>query len=172
MIRKNTYIDPSAVVYDCVKVGDNVKIGPGCVIGGPGFGYTLIEGELWQAKRHDYGVVIEDDVEIGANTCIDCGSWRNTVIGCGTKIDNLVHIAHNVQVGKNCLIVAQAGLGGSVIVGDNVWVGFGAHVNQRLVVHKDAFIGTGAVVTKDVPAKMVVAGVPAKVIRERTPEDA
>lgn len=168
-----TYIDPSAVIYDCVKIGRNCKIGPGAVLGGNGFGFNWVpEADEWDPKDHLFGVVIEDDVEIGANTCVDRGSWRDTVIGAGTKIDNLVHVAHNVQTGRNCMIVAHAGLAGSVILEDNVWVGFGAHVNQRLTLGAYSYVGTGAVVTKDVPARMVVAGVPAKILRERTPEDA
>lgn len=146
-------------------------IGPGAVIGWTGFGYAW-EDERWVQKTHEFGVVIEDGVEIGANTCIDRGSWRDTLIKSGTKVDNLVHVAHNVHVGRNCLLVAHCGLAGSVTLEDEVWVGFGAHVNQRLHVGRYAYVGTGAVVTRDVPAGMVVAGVPARVLRERTPDDA
>lgn len=165
-------IHPTAQINEeCVKIGRNVKIGPGCVIGFDGFGYEETETGFWKPKKHKFGVILEDYVTVHANTCIDRGSWRDTVIGRGTRIDNLVHVAHNVQTGRNCMVVAHAGLAGSVTLEDNVWVGFGAHVNQRLTLHEGSFIGTGSVVTKDVPAKMVAAGVPARILREREARD-
>jgi UDP-3-O-[3-hydroxymyristoyl] glucosamine N-acyltransferase len=156
-------IHPSAVIYDHVEVGDNVTIGAGCVIGGPGFGYEWDDDlYLWVKKPETHGVVIEDDVHIGANTCIDRGSYRDTVIGAGTRIDNLVHVAHNVQVGRNCLVIAQAELSGSVVVEDNCWIGPRACVREHLTIGHDSLVGIGSVVVKDVEPHTTVMGVPAK----------
>lgn len=170
-IHPTAFVHPTAVIYPGVSVGRFCRIGPGVVLGAPGFGYEENANGYWEDKKHTFGVVIEDYVDIGPNTCVDRGSWRDTWIGCGTKIDNLCHIAHNVWTGKNCVIIAHAGLGGSVTLFDGVWVGFGAHVNQRLTVSERAYIGTGSVVTKDVPAGVVVAGVPAKILRDREERD-
>jgi UDP-3-O-[3-hydroxymyristoyl] glucosamine N-acyltransferase len=105
---------------------------------------------------------------VGANTCIDRGTLSDTVIGRGTKIDNLAHIAHNVRVGEDCIIVALAFLGGGVVVGDGTWIGPDASVLQSLTVGSNVLVGMGTVVTKDVPDRVVVAGVPARVLRENT----
>lgn len=155
-------IDPNMLFPDSVTFTGFVTIGPNTVIGKSGFGYTRQEDGTWVEKEHNFGVLIGDNVDIGANVCIDRGSWRDTVIGDGTKIDNLVHVAHNVHIGKNCLIVAGSILGGSVNIEDGVWVGMGARINQRLTIGSGAFIGSGAVVTKDVPSGRVFAGVPAR----------
>lgn len=162
---------PGVTLVGDVTIGDGSRIGPNTSIGQSGFGYDELEDGTWRPKNHMKGVRIHDDVEVGANTCIDRGSWRHTVIGKGTKIDNLVHIAHNVHVGRNCLIVAQAMIAGSVVLEDGVWVGPGARINQRLRVSSRAFIGTGAVVTRNVDSENVVAGIPARYIRLRTADD-
>lgn len=170
-IGAGTIILPHVFLANDVQIGQNCIIGPNVCIGHAGFGYEQIKDGTWVQKSHNFIVDIEDDVEIGPNTCIGRGSWRNTTVRRGTKIDALVHIAHNVQVGQNCMIVAHAMLAGSVVLEDNVWIGPHACVNQRLTVHEGGFVGTGAVVTKNVPARMVVAGVPAKVLRERRDTD-
>jgi UDP-3-O-[3-hydroxymyristoyl] glucosamine N-acyltransferase len=161
VIHDTAYVHPSAVVHPRVSIGKNVWVGPGAVIGFDGFGWFK-SGDRWEQKPQNYGVVIEDDVHIGANTCIDRGSYRHTVIGKGTKVDNLVHIAHNVQVGKHCLIIAQAELSGSVVVEDNCWIGPRACVREHLRIGKGSLVGIGSVVVKDVEPGTTVYGVPAK----------
>lgn len=165
-IGEGTYVGPHAWVGPCVRVGDNCVIGPGAVIGWDGFGYEHVNGR-WEQKPQNFGVVVEDDVHVGANACIDRGSYRDTVIGRGTKIDNLVHIAHNVQVGRNCLIIACAELSGSVVVGDDCHVAPCAAVREHVTLADEAFVGLGAVVVSDVPLGEVVYGVPAKTRAER-----
>lgn len=156
-------IHPTAVISNA-KIGKNVIIGAGTVIGSEGFGYMPDEkGKLVQFP-HIGGVIIEDDVEIGANVCIDRGALGDTIIGRGTKIDNLVHVAHNVKIGKNCQIICLVGIGGSVEIGDNSFVGISASIRNQVKIGKNVIIGMGAVVIKDVPDNMTVAGNPASPI--------
>jgi UDP-3-O-[3-hydroxymyristoyl] glucosamine N-acyltransferase len=110
---------PSVVINHHVHVGKRVRIHSGSVLGGDGFGYVMDGGK--HHKMPQLGtVIIEDDVEIGANVCIDRATIGATRVGEGTKIDNLVQIAHNCQIGRNCILCGQVGLSGSVIVEDNV----------------------------------------------------
>ena len=148
---------PFAYVDPCVKMGERVKIGPMSAIGTAGFGYTYV-GEVPHHIPHVGRVVIGDDVEIGANCCIDRGTVGNTVIGSGTKLDNLVHIAHNCQIGRNCLIAACAEVSGSVEMGDNVWIGPNATITNGVKIGDKAFISIGAVVWKNVAPGERVTG--------------
>lgn len=173
-----SYISPHAHVHDTARImhgayiGPNVTIGPDCLvqpgasIGSPGFGYDRkpAQRSQWQPKPHNHGVILDEDVHIGANACIDAGSWRDTRIGHGTRIDNLVHLAHNVRVGANCMIVAHAMLAGSVSVDDGAWIGPSASIHQHRRIGARALVGMGAVVLEDVEPHTTVAGVPAKVI--------
>lgn len=156
------------MIHECVAVGDNVRFGAGTQIGADGFGYEW-DGSSWCRRPHDFGVVIGDNVDVGDNTVIHAGRWRNTVIGEGTKIDALVFVAHNVTVGKHCLLVAHCSLTGSVTLGDEVIVGGGALIRTGLTVGDRAIIGLGAVVVCDVPAGEVWAGSPARKLRDRRP---
>jgi UDP-3-O-[3-hydroxymyristoyl] glucosamine N-acyltransferase len=157
------FIHPTAVISNA-RIGKNVRIGAGTVIGGEGFGYMPDEDGALVQFPHIGGVTIEDDVEIGANVCIDRGALGDTIIGRGTKIDNLVHVAHNVKIGKNCQIICQVGIGGSVEIGDNSFVGISASIRNQIKIGQNAVIGMGAVVVKDVPDNMTVAGNPASPI--------
>jgi UDP-3-O-[3-hydroxymyristoyl] glucosamine N-acyltransferase len=137
-------------------------------VGGEGFGYEW-DGCCWQRRPHEFGVKIGENVEIGEGSVIHRGRWRDTEIGDGTKIDALVFVAHNVKVGRHCLLVAGCKLAGSVTVGDEAIVGLGALVIPGKTVGDRAIVGAGAVVTKDVPAGQVWAGNPARYIRDRLP---
>jgi UDP-3-O-[3-hydroxymyristoyl] glucosamine N-acyltransferase len=115
---------------------------------------------------HVGGVEIEDDVEIGANTCIDRGSLGNTIVRRGAKIDNLVHIAHNVVVGRNAFVIANAMIGGSTILGDGSWTSPSATLRDGIRIGDGATVGLGAVVTKSIPDGAVWMGTPARPISE------
>ncbi|MBK8845472.1 MAG: UDP-3-O-(3-hydroxymyristoyl)glucosamine N-acyltransferase [Bacteroidetes bacterium] len=158
----NVTIMGNNFLYDNVIIGNNVTINAGSVIGADGFGYAKNDEGQFEKFPHIGGVVIEDNVEIGANTCIDKGTLGNTIIKRGAKIDNLVHIAHNVTVGENSMIIALAMIGGSTIIGDNVWVAPSSSLRDRIEIGKNAVIGMGAVITKSVPEKEVWLGNPGK----------
>jgi UDP-3-O-[3-hydroxymyristoyl] glucosamine N-acyltransferase len=148
-------IHPRVTIYPDVRIGDRVVIHSGAVIGCDGFGFVFAEG--CHQKFPQLGrTIIEDDVEIGANTTIDRGSLGDTVIGQGSKIDNQVQIAHNVCVGRHCVIAAQVGIAGSVRIGDYVMFGGQAGVGDRARIEDQAMIGGGAGV---LPGKLVRRGV-------------
>ncbi len=160
IIGKGGIIYPNAIIMNA-RIGNNVILHSGCVIGSDGFGYIRDNGKHIKMP-HRGGVVIEDDVEIGANTTIDRGTTDNTIIGGGTKIDNLVQIAHNCIIGKNCIIVAQVGISGSVTIGDNTTIAGQAGISDHIRIGKEVTIAARSVVTKDIPNGMVISGFPAK----------
>jgi len=142
---------PRVTVYSGAQIGNRVIVHSGAVIGSDGFGYVFAEGR--QIKFPQLGkIVIEDDVEIGSNTTLDRGSLGSTVIGQGTKIDNLVQIAHNVKIGRHCIIASQTGISGSSEVGDyvvmagQVGVGDHAHIEDRVIVGGQAGVLPGKIV--------------------------
>ena len=161
-------VSASAVIFPGAYIGPRVRIGAGCIIGPnacigqPGFGYVLRDTGARDYREHLEGVILEDDVHVGAGTCIDQGRHRPTLIRSGTRVDNLVHIAHNVQVGRHCLIIAHTMLAGSVVIGDHAHVAPGALVRDWRNVGERATVGLGAVVVKDVPAGATVKGNPAR----------
>lgn len=163
VVGEDTQVGAHAYIGPDVEIGRGCVIGPGAVIGSQGFGFER-NGQGWVRKPENFGVRIGEDVWIGAQTCIDNGSWRHTRILDGCRIDNLVHVAHNVILRKDVIVVAQAMLAGSVEVCDGAWIGPGAQVLQRKLVGARALVGMGAVVVKDVPAATTVAGNPARVI--------
>ncbi len=159
-IGKECVIYPGVKIMDSVKIGDGVIIHSGAVIGSDGFGYTLKDGRRIKTAQMG-GVEIGDRVEIGANTTIDRGSASPTRIGEGTKIDNLVQIAHNVQVGKKCIIVSQAGIAGSTVIEDGAVLAGQAGVVGHIRIGKGAKVGAQAGVTRNVADGALVSGYPA-----------
>ncbi len=149
------------VIYPNVQLGQRVRIGAGAVIGAPGFRF------IGNARlAHRAGVVIGDDVEIGALCTIDAGILSPTVIGRGTKLDAQVHVGHGVRIGENCRIAAQVGLAGSVVIEDEVFIGGQAGVADHIRVGRGARIAAKSGVIGDVAPGSVVAGYPA-VLRPR-----
>jgi UDP-3-O-[3-hydroxymyristoyl] glucosamine N-acyltransferase len=161
-VGEGTVIHSGVHIYDGVRIGKDVVIHSGTVIGADGFGYQRNErGEL-EKFPHVGGVVIEDNVEIGANACIDRGSLGDTHICEGARIDNLVHVAHNVYIGKHSAVVADAMVGGGTRIGNGSWIAPSACLRDRIVIGEGATIGLGALVTKDVPKGTTVLGSPAR----------
>ncbi len=160
-IGDNTIIFPNTVIIDNTYIGKNCRIGAGCIIGGDGFGYVN-NGDV-NLKIPQLGrVVIEDEVELGSCVCIDRAALDETIIGKGTKIDNLVHIAHNVKIGKNCLILAQAAIAGSTVIEDNVIIAGQAGVTDHVKIKKGAIIMAQSGVIGNIEEGEVVFGTPAR----------
>lgn len=165
-IGDDCVLHPFVALQDGIYVGNNVTIHSGTVIGSDGFGYTRIGDEHFKIPQIGT-VVVGDNVEIGANVTIDRARTGKTTIGSGTKIDNLVHIAHNVTVGKNCIIVAQVGISGSCELGDRVVLAGQSGLKDHLVIGDDAIICARAGVIGDVEPGAFVSGYPARPHREQ-----
>jgi UDP-3-O-[3-hydroxymyristoyl] glucosamine N-acyltransferase len=146
-------------------LGARVYIYPGARIGQDGFGFAVTKAGALTVPQLGR-VIIEDDVEIGANSTVDRGSVHDTVIGAGSRLDNLVQIGHNVRVGRGCVIVSQAGISGSTILDDFVMVGGQAGLTGHLSIGRKARIGAQAGVMADVPADADVVGSPAQPVKE------
>lgn len=151
---------PNVVVYPRSQIGHRVHIHAGTVIGSDGYGYVLDEGRHRKFLQVGH-VVIGDDVEIGANAAIDRGALGPTVIGEGTKIDNLVHVAHNVVIGRHCLIMGQAGFAGSTRLGDYGVVASQSGIAGHLKLGAQVMIGAKSGVMRDIPDGGKVLGIPA-----------
>ena len=157
--------DGNVVIYHHCRLGDNVVIQANSTIGSVGFGYAFIDG-AHRLIPHNGGVVIENGVEIGANCCVDRAKFGNTIIGAGTKIDNLVQVAHNVVIGKCCLIAAQAGIAGSCRLGDGVVLGGQAGLADNIEIGAGTMVGAQAGVMSTVGAGEKLAWTPAMDVRE------
>lgn len=158
-------IHPNAVVREDSVLGHRVVLQPGAVVGGDGYGFLEREGR--HIKIPQLGnVILEDDVEIGANTTIDRGRFTATRVGRGTKVDNLVMIAHNVQVGEQCLIVAQTGISGSTHLGNRVTLAGQVGVTGHLEICDDVTVMGKSVVAKHVLRPGVYAGIPSRPIAQ------
>ena len=160
-IGNNTVIYPQVSIRQGVIIGSRVIIHNGTVVGSDGFGYEILNGAHHKIPQLGT-VVIEDDVEIGANVTIDRARFDKTLIGRGTKIDNLVQIAHNVVIGPNSIIVAQTGISGSVTVGKNVILAGQVGVTGHLSIGDNSIVGAQSGVTKDIPPDSRVLGSPVR----------
>ena len=159
-IGDDSWLMPGVVLASECVLGRRVRVQPGAVIGSDGFGYEFSQGRHEKVPQVGH-VAVGDDVEIGANSTIDRARFSRTEVGEGTKIDNLVQIAHNVVIGKHCLICAQVGISGSTQLADFVVLGGQAGLAGHLAIGKGAKVGGGAAVTADVPAGIFVNGSPA-----------
>jgi UDP-3-O-[3-hydroxymyristoyl] glucosamine N-acyltransferase len=175
-IEANAVLDDGVCLGDDCRIGANstvrhafigsrVRIGSNTCIGGEGFGFVPTEKGLLRLA-HIGLVIVADDVEIGSNCSVDRGGLTDTVIGAGTVIDNLVQIAHNVHLGRNCVLAAQAGIAGSTTVGDNVMIGGQAAIAEHLRIGCNARIAARAGVMRDVPDGEAWGGLPAVPIRQ------
>jgi UDP-3-O-[3-hydroxymyristoyl] glucosamine N-acyltransferase len=165
VIGSNTILYSNVSVRENIRIGSNVVIHCGAVIGSDGFGFVTVDGVHHKIPQVGT-VIIEDDVEIGANCTIDRARFEKTVIGQGTKIDNLVQIAHNVTTGKNCLIVAQVGISGSTNIGNNVILAGQVGVVGHITIGDNAIVMAKSGISKNVPANSVLYGVPAQPVNE------
>ena len=164
-IGSNGLIYPNVTIRERITIGDRVIIHSGTVIGSDGFGFVSVKGT--NVKIPQIGIVeIQDDVEIGANVTIDRARFDKTVIGKGTKIDNLVQIAHNVRTGENCIIVSQAGISGSTILEDNVTLAGQAGLVGHITIGKNSIVAAKSGVPSSIPPDSVYWGFPAKPIAE------
>jgi UDP-3-O-[3-hydroxymyristoyl] glucosamine N-acyltransferase len=164
-IGRDVTIDPHVTLYEGVVVGDRAIIHSGARVGKEGFGYVWRDGGHRKIPQVG-GCLIGEDVEIGSNVTIDRGSVGDTVIGAGTKIDNLVHLGHNVRIGQHVLLLGQVGISGSTTVGDGAILAGQAGVGGHLTIGAGARIGGQAGVTADVPAGVTYSGYPARPHRE------
>ena len=161
-VGSGTVLYPNVVVYERCEVGAGCILHAGVIIGADGFGYLpRPDGRGVMKIPHIGNVVIHDHVEIGANSCIDKGKFGSTVVGAGTKIDNLVQVGHNCHIGRSCILCGESGLAGSVTLGDGVIVGGRAAVSDNVSVGSGAKIAGLSGVASDVPAGAVYMGVPA-----------
>lgn len=160
VIGEDVCLFPNVVIYPQCQLGNRISIHASTVIGSDGYGYVFDEGR--HRKMLQVGnVIIHDDVEIGANSAIDRGALGPTVIGQGTKIDNLVHVAHNVMIGRNCLVMGQVGFAGSTKLGDYCVIASQSGIAGHLKIGHQATVGAKSGVMRDIPDKGTVFGIPA-----------
>jgi len=167
VLGDNVSIDANTIIKKNTIIGNNVEIGANNTIGGVGFGYSqnAITKEYEQFPH--YGkVIIHNNVSIGNNTCIDRGSLSDTIIGEGVKVDNLVHIAHNVQIGNNSLIIANAMVAGSVQIGENCWIAPSSCIINGISIGNNVTVGLASTVLKNVADDQIMIGSPAVTLEE------
>ena len=160
VIGDNCEIHPSVVIYAHTKIGNFVIVGANSVVGKEGFGY--FKREKYERIKHIGGVIIENFVELGGNVTVDRGTVGHTVIGAGTKIDNLVHIAHNVKIGKNCMIVGQCGIAGSTRLGNDVVLCGQVGISDHLEIEDDVVVYAKSGVFKSLKKGRKYSGIPAR----------
>jgi UDP-3-O-[3-hydroxymyristoyl] glucosamine N-acyltransferase len=177
-VGEDSWLMPGAIVSAECALGSRVRLHPGVVIGSDGLGYEFVSGRHEKVPQVG-GVLIGDDVEIGANSTVDRARFGQTVVGEGTKIDNLVQVGHNVVIGKHCLICALTGISGSTTLCDYVVLGGQAGLAGHLTLGKGAKVGAQSGISKDIPPGVSVRGTPSLpymvaqrifVLRNRLPE--
>jgi UDP-3-O-[3-hydroxymyristoyl] glucosamine N-acyltransferase len=173
VVGDNCVIGDGTVIYDRVSLVQNCIVGKNCVIqsgvsmGSDGFAFERNKEMKLEKFPHKGYLIIGDNVEICVNCSIARGSLSDTKIGDGTKLDALVHIAHNVVIGKNCALTAGTVIGGSTVLGDNCWTGLNSTLKHKIRLGNNVIVGSGASVIHDVPDADIVAGVPAKSIKDK-----
>lgn len=170
-IGDETIIHSQTTIYADTIIGKKVIIHAGCAIGADGFGYVKVD-EIHHKIPQIGNVIIEDRIEIGANTTIDRATMGSTIIGNGTKIDNLVQIGHNVKIGKNCILVAQVAIGGSAIIEDGVIIAGKGAVSDHVTVGHHSIVGAKSGVMKDISPRSMVSGFPARPYRDELKQKA
>jgi len=166
IIGNNTYIGNNNVILKSTIIGNNVIIGNNNTIGGVGFGYEKNELGEYELIPHIGNVVIEDNVEIGNNNCIDRAVLGSTMLRKNCKIDNLVHIAHGVDIGENSLIIANSMIAGSVTIGENTWIAPSTSIINKSSVGSNSMTGIGTVVIKNIPNNELHIGIPSKKLKD------
>ena len=176
-IGDNCEIGDNTIIYNRTSIMQNSYIGNGCIIG-PGVnigddGFAFVRHQTGELERfpHLKGVKIGNNVEISGNSNVDRGSLSDTWIGDGTKIDALVHIAHNVTIGRNCELTAGTIIGGSTTINEMCWTGLNSTLKDRIKVGRNVLVGAGAVVIRDIEDEDIVAGVPARSIKNKITTD-
>ncbi|HEY3012394.1 MAG TPA: UDP-3-O-(3-hydroxymyristoyl)glucosamine N-acyltransferase [Gemmatimonadales bacterium] len=165
VIGDDTVLGPGVVCYAGSRIGSRVVVKAGAIIGGDGFGY-LSDGKGHTRIPHVGGCILEDDVEVGSNTCIDRGSIDDTVVGRGTKLDNLVQVGHNVRIGERCLIMAGVGIAGSTRIGNEAILAGHVGVTDHLMIGDQARIAAKSAIFGDVPPGASFSGHPARPHRQ------
>jgi UDP-3-O-[3-hydroxymyristoyl] glucosamine N-acyltransferase len=155
----------NTVILNGTKIGDRVNIGSNTTIGGFGFGFEKNDVGDFEPIPHLGNVLIGNDVEIGNNTCIDRAVLGNTILEDNVKVHNLVQISHGVIIRRNAIIIAKAMISGSVVIGENSWISPSATIMNKKLIGSNSLVGLGAVVLKSVDNNTVVAGNPAKFLR-------
>jgi UDP-3-O-[3-hydroxymyristoyl] glucosamine N-acyltransferase len=167
-IGSGTVIDGHVHIYNRTRIGKNVIVHAGVVIGAEAVGFERDEKGEWVKFPQISGVVIEDNVEVGANSVVCRGSLSDTIIGKGTKVDNLVRVGHGVVIGRHCIVIAGAIICGSVKIGDYTWIGPLSCIRENIRVGNKVLVGMGSVVQKDIGDNLVVSGSPARPIGKNT----
>ena len=170
IIKNGSHIYSNVNIYHDVEIGKNCIIDSGSVIGADGFGLVK-DNNSHHKMPHIGGVVIEDNVWIGSNCCIDRGTLNNTIVGEGSKLDNLIHIAHNVQIGKNCVIAGQVGIAGSAVLEDNVTLAGQVGIIGHLTIGKGSIVAAKSAVYQSIASDAFVSGIPARYHKDRLRQD-
>jgi UDP-3-O-[3-hydroxymyristoyl] glucosamine N-acyltransferase len=167
IIGNNCVLHPNVTIYSGSRLGDRVILHSGCVIGADGFGFAFAE-DHYEKFPQIGGVRIDDDVELGANTCVDRAALGVTRIGKGTKLDNMVHVAHNCQIGSHVVVAAQTGFSGGVVIGDYAIIGGQVGVGDKATIQSKAVVGSGAgiLTSKVVRPGEPVWGTPARPLKQ------